>query len=160
MTPRPSRAKDGQPPVVIPPRVTERAAGRCVLTPSGCMESTYSVASHGYAQIGWTEDGRTRGTLCHRAAWTHYSGIQIPHGMTIDHACRNRRCVNPLHLRLMSNVLNARQAGYGDEDVCKNGHPRDENLAIVSGRWKCRACARESSLRYVRKRRLERDLMR
>lgn len=40
--------------IIIPPRVAARAAARCIVDDvTGCWISTYSVASHGYAQIGW-----------------------------------------------------------------------------------------------------------
>lgn len=34
----------------------------------------------------------------------------IPKGMQIDHICHNRRCVNPGHLRLCSNLENSRNS--------------------------------------------------
>lgn len=38
----------------IPDAVAQRALARFVFDPvTGCHVSTYSVASHGYAQIGW-----------------------------------------------------------------------------------------------------------
>jgi len=53
----------------IPERVALRAFSSWVASPSGCLISTYSVASHGYAQIGWNSDKeRTTGTTAHRAA--------------------------------------------------------------------------------------------
>ena len=113
----PMPARKPKTPIVIPPRVAERAATRYVEDESGCFISTYSTASHGYAQIGWTNnpgDRRSSVTLCHRGAWVYYHGAQIPDGMTIDHLCHNRQCVNPDHLRLLSNFENARRtAGHG-----------------------------------------------
>jgi len=98
----------------IPPEVAERAITRYVPNPNGCHISTYSVASHGYAQIGWTvdevrEDGRRIivGTTAHRAAWVAATGEQIPPGLVVDHTCHNRQCVNPEHLRLLTNEENA-----------------------------------------------------
>lgn len=52
--------------------------------------------------------GGSRGMVgAHRASWTHFFG-PIPVGMTVDHVCRERTCVNPDHLRLMTNEDNAR----------------------------------------------------
>jgi len=80
-------------------------------------------------------------TLAHRAAWTAVYG-QIPEGMTIDHLCKNRRCVNVEHLRLLTNYENARRTSGRDWPLgqCVNGHS-DEHLANIAGRWHCRICA-------------------
>ena len=94
--------------VSIPVRVAERALSRAVPGPGGCHISTYSVASHGYAQIGWNEPGEPRRvTTAHRAAWVGWNKQQVPDGFDIDHTCRVRRCVNPNHLRLLGWYENA-----------------------------------------------------
>lgn len=69
--------------VPIPARVAERAATNWHAEGSHHI-SNYSVASHGYAQIGWQDDsGKMRGTTAHRAAWAHHHGD--PGDDTIDH---------------------------------------------------------------------------
>lgn len=131
----------------IPRHVALRAFIRFTPDERGCHISTYSVASHGYAQIGWQHGGRMIGTTAHRAAWVAAHG-QIPAGMTVDHQCRTKRCVNPAHLRLLSNFENARRALYDwPLGTCRNGHPPSE-LMQVSGRLRCRPCVRESQRRY------------
>ena len=117
-------------PLVIPERVARRAATHYVLDEeTGCHVSTYSVASHGYAQIGWQEPGweRSRMTLCHRAAWVYANGTQIPDGMTIDHTCGSTVCVNPTHLRPLPAGENSRAHWHEQRGVCRNGlHPASE----------------------------------
>lgn len=44
-------------------------------------------------------DGRTRSA--HRVYWEREHG-PIPDGMTIDHLCRARHCVNPLHMEVVT----------------------------------------------------------
>lgn len=131
-------------PFVIPDRVAQRAATRWEPGDGGCWISTYSVASHGYAQIGWQDDNYRQVVTAHRAAWVHVNG-QIPPGMTVDHVCRVRRCVNPAHLRLMTNVDNATSNGRGNRrkptptgTLCSAGH---EVLLYASGAKHCRECA-------------------
>lgn len=85
-----------------------------------CWPWVKSTASHGYGQ---TWDGITV-RLAHRVAWTLVHG-PIPQGMTIDHTCHNRRCCNPTHLRLLSNVANASDNGFATKTHCPHGHPYD-----------------------------------
>lgn len=111
--------------VQIPDRVRERAATRVARSSvSGCWISGYSVASHGYAQIGWQENGGRWMVLAHRASWERSNG-PVPPGMTLDHLCKEKRCVNPDHLRLLDNFENGRRTHGRDwgEGECANGHP-------------------------------------
>lgn len=115
--------------VPIPERVARRAYERVEKRDDGCWISTYSVASHGYAQIGWTTAAKTYMVLAHRAAWTHVNG-QVPLGMTLDHICKTRRCVNPAHLRMLPNYENARRVAGMDWPIgyCANGHPNSARV--------------------------------
>lgn len=144
--------------IVIPPRVAARAATRYVEDGNGCYVSTYSVASHGYAQIGWREPTPERPrrsvmTLAHRAAWVHMTEVQIPAGMTIDHTCKNRRCVNVAHLRMLSNYENARRTFGRDWPLgqCVNGHDNSQ-IEWFSGHAQCGPCTRATHRRYDAKR--------
>ena len=134
--------------IIIPERVAARAATRFVVDERGCHISTYSVASHGYAQIGWQDGDYRQVVTAHRAAWVHFHG-QIPEGQTIDHLCRTRPCVNPEHLRELSNFDNARRTSGRDWPLgqCINGHP-DSELVHWGGKWKCRGCTRDVQRRY------------
>lgn len=51
-------------------------------------------------------DGAT--VAVHRAAWINENGI-IPPRKQIDHTCRNRLCVNPAHLELVTHRENMRR---------------------------------------------------
>ena len=128
----------------IPQRVAERAATRWILGDGGCFVSTYSVGSHGYAQIGWQDGKHRQAVTAHRAAWVYAHRQQIPVGMTVDHLCKNRRCVNPAHLRLLSNFENARRTHGRDWPIgqCARGHSND-HLRQYGSRWMCSKCAEE-----------------
>lgn len=142
--------------VPVPERVAQRAYERVDVDENGCWISRYSVASHGYAQIGW-QDTKVHMVLAHRAAWVHVNG-QMPLGMTLDHLCKTRRCVNPDHLRLLPNYENARRVAGGDWPLgyCANGHPnsaRTERIVVgKSGRKRvgtiCEPCRSIYSRRY------------
>lgn len=107
-----------------PARVIERVLSRIVISADGCHISTYSTGSHGYAQVGWSEAGKSTVTLAHRVAWIASNG-PIADGMTVDHTCKQRRCVNVEHLRILTNYENARRTFGRDWPLgqCANGHP-------------------------------------
>lgn len=145
--------------VTVPYRVSERAHSRWTESPDGCWVSTYSVGSHGYAQIGWQDGTERHAVLAHRASWSYENG-QLPMGLTLDHVCKNRRCVRPLHLRLLSNYENARRNSGSDWPMgtCANGHPSNELREVRrrrrNGEWHvgltCGTCTSESKERWVR----------
>lgn len=146
---KPSRSR-----VIIPPRVAERAATRWSPGPTECRPSTYSLASHGYPQIGWVEAGRKYMVTAHRAAWVYAHGEQIPVGMTVDHMCKTKQCMNPNHMRLLTNFENARRTGGRDWPLgqCAHGHSND--LLFWDGfRWRCEPCAQATRDRSEAKRR-------
>lgn len=141
-------------PLIIPERAARRAATAYVENENGCWISTYSTGSHGYAQIGWNEDGRIRATTAHRAAWVYSAGQQIPAGITIDHLCKTPRCVNPSHLRLLSNHENARRTSGRDWPLgyCAHGHPNDR-LTTRGSKLVCSECAADWQRTYRAKKR-------
>lgn len=101
--------------------------------------------------------------LAHRWAWEYLVG-PIPEGLHIDHLCRNPPCVNPDHLEPVTQAENTRRGAAGiwarSKTHCPQGHPyTGENLVIERhaervGRA-CRECRRQSSMRYVEKKRAE-----
>jgi len=138
----------------VPTRVYERIthwAERDEAT--GCLVSKYSTGSHGYAQIGWHEAGSRTVTLCHLALWRYEEG-PIPDGYTVDHECKNKRCVERSHLRLLTNHENARRTHGRDWPLgyCVNGHPNSE-LSYQGKKRVCRICRREWARRYYARRR-------
>lgn len=66
----------------------------------------------------------------HRAAWFLYRG-PIPAGMVVNHVCKNRACVNPQHLELLTARENALQDSLSPASLnarkthCPKGHPFD-----------------------------------
>ena len=84
-----------------PPSMEDRFWARLEKTDS-CWVWPKSSASHGYGEI-W--DGE-RNVLAHRFAYELLVG-PIPAGMQVDHVCRNRLCVNPAHLRVVTNKQNS-----------------------------------------------------
>ena len=74
----------------------------------------------------------------------------IPEGLQLDHLCRNRSCVNPGHLEIVSNAENIRRGEAGQHQRikthCPKGHPYDLfNTYFSPSRInrQCRTCCRE-----------------
>jgi len=111
---------------------------------SHCWNWTRPLDS-GYGRF-WFE-GKTK--LAHRISYEIYVG-PIPTGLQIDHLCRNRSCVNPMHLEPVSLAVNVlRGIGITADNArkikCKRGHPLcGENLRInVNGNRECKECQRD-----------------
>jgi hypothetical protein len=84
----------------------------------------------------------------HRFIYESLKG-HIPDGLTLDHRCRNRACVNPDHLEPVTNRINIlRGISFSAEnfrkDSCKRGHLLSKgNLYLrPSGGRSCMACQR------------------
>ena len=154
--------------VPVPDRVAQRALTNVDVQPDGCWLSRYSVSTHGYAQIGWSVANRSNPTgrkiqmvLAHRAARVAVNG-QMPLGMTLDHTCKVRRCVNPAHLRMLPNYENARRIDGKDWPIgyCANGHdnthliPAKRKTKAGEPRWgtTCKACKPIYNARWKAKR--------
>lgn len=137
----------------IPARVIERVRTKIAVDPDrGCHISTYSAASHGYAQVGWHEDGERIVTLCHRVIWYAEHG-PIPKGMTVDHMCKQRKCVRVDHLRLLTNYENARRTKGRDWPLgqCINGHPNSMLHTQRGGKIICAPCMQASRDKWLAK---------
>lgn len=121
----------------IPERVAVRAALAYRENAAGCYISTYSVGTHGYAQICWKDNGRTQMTTAQRAAWVCHTGVQ-PGELTVDHTCRTPRCVRREHLRLLPRPENSRRNNghdYPEGWTCWQNHQLRRNK-----RGECPAC--------------------
>ena len=83
----------------------------------------------------------------HRVAWVASNGRDVPEGLTIDHLCRERRCVNPLHLEAVTQRVNVLRGGTlaasnKAKTECPRGHllQRDNVEISPRGERSCRQC--------------------
>lgn len=121
---------------------------------SGCWEWTGApLKNSGYCRIKMA--GKT--VVAHRAVYEALVG-PIPHGLQLDHLCRNRKCVNPAHLEPVTAKVNqARGQSPVSENAaktsCKRGHPLSGSNLFVrnDGRRRCRTCERASQKRLQQK---------
>ena len=118
-----------------------------------------SITGAGYGQLMM----RGRRYSAHRYAYENCVRL-IPKGMHIDHLCRNKRCVNPCHLQLVTPRVNTlRGIGPGARNAakteCHRGHLlAGGNLYVTpDGRRQCNACNRMRERAY-RKREVEKSL--
>jgi hypothetical protein len=86
--------------------------------------------------------------LAHRFSYQLFIGL-IPHGLQLDHLCRNRSCVNPTHLEPVTIKENIRRGiSFAVQNAvkthCKNGHEFTIKNSFIDkfGNRNCRACAK------------------
>lgn len=103
--------------------------------------------------IAWDGYGRYSHRQAHRVVYEQLVG-PIPPGMTIDHICFNRGCVEPEHLRVLSPLANFRnhksRPVLVPDHECINGHEYTPANTYIrpSGQRDCRACIRERVRKY------------
>ena len=89
---------------------------------NGCIEWTGLLTPCGYGRF-WVGDTMRR---AHRVVLLVH-GSDVPSGMTVDHLCRNRRCVNPAHLEAVPSAVNTLRgrtlsAANKAKTHCARGH--------------------------------------
>ena len=140
------------------PKDVQRFFSKIRINPeNGCHEWQASLNASGYGgfQIG-------RGHYpAHRVAYVLAYG-EPAEGLVIDHACRNRKCVNAVdgHLRPLTASENIRIGDVGRHNatkiLCPRGHALAEFNLIPSMRAAGRACRScDTAARAARHRKLQ-----
>lgn len=119
---------------------------------TGCWLWDGHVAKNLYGMWSFSENGKTKTVYAHRAAYQLLVG-PIPKRLVLDHQCRVRFCVNPGHLKLVTQKVNLARSKSGEAGAafqrnkthCPAGHPYSgDNLYMkANGSRHCRACTRE-----------------
>lgn len=126
---------------------------KTITTPTPCVIWTGALNSKGYPCFA--VDGVSK--LAHRLAYEDTYG-PILDGLTVDHLCRVKRCVNPDHLEAVTRRENAVRAAEQDRPTeCPKGHLYTPENTIAKRRgdgtaMACRECQREWTRANNRKR--------
>jgi hypothetical protein len=70
-----------------------------------CVEWGGTRDRNGYGVVGWNR----KLLMAHRASYIVAYGF-IPPGLHIDHLCRNKACINPMHLEAVTQAENNARA--------------------------------------------------
>lgn len=98
---------------------------------------------NGYGVISTGYRGSVK-VYAYRLAYMLFFG-KIPDMMECDHLCNSRRCVNPLHIEIVTHQENMRRS-QERRTTCKAGHPfNDTNTYWWCGERHCRACRMQHS---------------
>lgn len=139
------------------------AGTRCLLWQGYIDESGYGR----FRKSG--KDSESRTTMAHR--WLYERWVApVPADMVLDHLCHDpfecregvgclhRRCVNPMHIAVVTRRENNQRMFEALKPICKNGHPLTPGNMVPrpEGGRRCLACRAESNRRRVERQRLAR----
>src|SRR3954470_1919484 len=131
-------------------RSVERFLSKIDVSDSGCWEWTGHLRG-GYGIFSY----RGKSLSAHRVMYELTRDVTIPKDDEADHLCKNRRCVNPDHIEIVSGKANTLR-GMGPTAVnarrthCVNGHeftPENTYIRPDDGARDCKTCAREAKRR-------------
>lgn len=126
-----------------------------VWTMTRCIIPRLSPTVYGYSQVHI--NGKTK--RAHRVVYENIYG-PIPLGLLVMHKCDNRRCINPLHLRLgtaKDNTLDSIAKGrFGIRDQRRGraatiGRALPKGVCFDNSRYRWSASIRVGSRRYSKK---------
>lgn len=115
---------------------------------SGCWIWKASKDAGGYGKIVINH----RLCAAHRVSYEYWNG-QIPNGLEIDHLCRNRNCVNPQHLEVVTRQENLLRSNItigfknSNQKLCPRGHYYSSIIENNKKRRVCFICRNHSENR-------------
>jgi hypothetical protein len=79
-----------------------------------CLLWQGATQQGGYGRVNWNDVTMT----AHRAIYILSHPTPLPRGLQVDHLCRVRLCINPLHLEAVSQAENIRRIPRTPTLVC------------------------------------------
>jgi hypothetical protein len=136
----------------------EKFLSKICIKDDGCWDWLGSGVNTGYGKF-W--DGN-RLVFVHRYSYEWFNNVKLPEydcvNYEIDHLCRNRKCVNPDHLELVTHKINVQRGSASEVNSLRNkaitqcihGHPFNKNNTYIrkNGERMCKTCRRENMRRY------------
>lgn len=110
-----------------------------------CWLWTGPRLQRGYGTFAFRHNGVLKCGLAHRLSYEYYVA-PIPHGLVIDHLCKNPQCVNPHHLETVTQYENSQRGDSWRWQLkkthCPHGHAYNKTNTYVysNGRRKCKIC--------------------
>lgn len=143
------------------PKLVQKFNAKIIKTESGCWILAGNDKSSKYSAfpIGKGVFGIKGSFYGHRISFL-LSGRELIEGLTIDHLCRNPRCVNPQHLEQVTyrenNIRSNNQCAINfRKNFCPKGHEYDEKNTKRRNGWRyCKPC---DALRQKEKRKRIRE---
>lgn len=134
--------------------VSKRWSSKVEKSDSGCWAWIGATTRNGYGQVYLKYEH----ILAHRLTWVAHHKRDVPEGLTLDHLCRNRACVNPAHLEpvpFRTNLLRGVSpvAVNARATHCKHGHELSpDNLVerYLPEKRACKTCRVASDRRKSR----------
>jgi hypothetical protein len=135
--------------------ITCRFLAKVEVETGGCWRWSAYINRHGYGTFSIAPAM----ALAHRVSYRLFVS-EIPDGLVIDHLCENHQCVNPQHLRAVTQQQNtlrsqtAHTAINARKTHCKRGHEFTEQNTrrTAGGNRVCRACDVIHTANYLARR--------
>ena len=137
----------------------DRFSDLIFIAENGCWDWQGAENGTGY---GVFYDGNKK-CYAHRYSYSIFKG-DIPIDLQIDHLCRNRRCVNPAHLEVVTCKENIRRGDHPNRckprnsPRCRNGHlyTLENTYHRPNGQRECRICMEDHRIKWESKRKWRR----
>lgn len=129
---------------------------------TGCHVWTGPISNRGYGKLSVTQAGyKAENFSAHKASYELTRG-RVPSGLVLDHLCRNRICVNPDHLEVVTQRENTLRSPVAPAALnsakthCPQGHEyTPENTYVWTSKTThkytsraCRQCLQAYRRRY------------
>lgn len=118
------------------------------------------LSEAGYGKFGIKRNGKLVIALAHRWLYEIFNDVRLERSQVCDHLCRNRACVNPKHIEIVTDQINilrgeGRPAINARKTHCKYGHEftKDNTMYRPSqpGTRECKTCHKLNYLKNKEK---------